>query len=102
MLLIQMLIPMKGGGNTLVFSALVTKLEKNRNCIKTKLSRRYREWEVSSSFPPSSVGKESTCKAGDPDSICNTPWRKEMATHSSILAWRIPWTEESGRLQSMG
>ena len=27
---------------------------------------------------------------------------KEMATHSSILAWRIPWTEESGRLQSMG
>ena len=27
---------------------------------------------------------------------------KEMATHSSILAWRIPWTEERGRLQSMG
>ena len=27
---------------------------------------------------------------------------KEMATHSSILAWRIPWAEESGRLQSMG
>ena len=26
---------------------------------------------------------------------------KEMATHSSILAWEIPWTEESGRLQSM-
>jgi len=25
-----------------------------------------------------------------------------MATHSSILAWRIPWTEEPGRLQSMG
>ena len=27
---------------------------------------------------------------------------KEMATHFSILAWRIPWTEEPGRLQSMG
>ena len=27
---------------------------------------------------------------------------KEMATHSSILAWRIPWTEEPGRLQSTG
>ena len=27
---------------------------------------------------------------------------KEMATHSSILAWRIPWTEEPGRLQTMG
>ena len=27
---------------------------------------------------------------------------KEMETHSSILAWKIPWTEEPGRLQSMG
>ena len=27
---------------------------------------------------------------------------KEMATHSSILAWKIPWIEEPGRLQSMG
>ena len=30
------------------------------------------------------------------------PLEKEMAIHSSILAWRIPWTEESGGLQSMG
>ena len=30
------------------------------------------------------------------------PLQKEMAMHSSILAWRIPWTEEPGRLQSMG
>ena len=30
------------------------------------------------------------------------PLEKEMATHSSILAWGIPWTEEPGRLQSMG
>ena len=30
------------------------------------------------------------------------PLEKEMATHSSILAWRIPWTEETGRLQFMG
>ena len=29
------------------------------------------------------------------------PLEKEMATHSSILAWRIPWTEEPGRLQTM-
>ena len=34
---------------------------------------------------------------GEEDSL-----EKEMATHSSILAWRIPWTEEPGRLQSMG
>ena len=30
------------------------------------------------------------------------PLEKEMATHSSILAWEIPWTEELGRVQSMG
>ena len=30
------------------------------------------------------------------------PLEKEMATHLSILAWRIPWTEMPGRLQSMG
>ena len=30
------------------------------------------------------------------------PLEKGKATHSSILAWRIPWTEEPGRLQSMG
>ena len=34
---------------------------------------------------------------GQEDSLEN-----EMATHSSILAWKIPWTEEPGRLQSMG
>ena len=30
------------------------------------------------------------------------PLEKEIATHSSIFAWEIPWTEEPGRLQSMG
>jgi len=30
------------------------------------------------------------------------PLEKEMATHSSTLVWKIPWTEEPGRLQSMG
>ena len=30
------------------------------------------------------------------------PLEEEMATHSSILAWRVPWTEEPGRLQSKG
>ena len=33
---------------------------------------------------------------------CEDPLEKEMATHSSILAWEIPWTEEAGQLQSMG
>ena len=36
-------------------------------------------------------------------SLCREdPLEKEMPTHSSILAWEIPWTEELGRLQSMG
>ena len=36
-------------------------------------------------------------------SLCwEDPLEKEMATHSSTLAWRIPWMEEPGRLQSMG
>ena len=49
-------------------------------------------------------GKESACNVGDPDSIpvSEDPLEKEMATHSSILAWKTPWTEEPGRLQSMG
>ena len=34
--------------------------------------------------------------------VWEDPWEKEMATHSSILAWRIPWTEEPGGLQAMG
>ena len=60
--------------------------------------------EDSGYFPGSSDSKESTCNAGDlgfiPGSKKN-PVEKEMATHSSILAWRIPWTEEPGRLQSI-
>ena len=34
--------------------------------------------------------------------VWDDPLEKGMATHSSILAWRIPWTEELGRLESMG
>ena len=53
-------------------------------------------------FPYSSVGQESACSAGDPGSIPGLGPEKEIATHSNILAWRIPWMEEPGRLQSMG
>ena len=41
-------------------------------------------------FPGGSAGKESTCNAGDLD--WEDPLEKGKATHSSILAWRIPWT----------
>ena len=47
-------------------------------------------------FSGGSDGKESTCSAGDPGLISGSedPLEKGMATHSSILAWRIPWAEE--------
>ena len=53
-------------------------------------------------FPGSSNGKESACSAEDLGSILGQedPLEKGMATHSSILAWEIPWTEEPGGLQS--
>ena len=55
-------------------------------------------------FPGGSDGKESACNARDPCSIpgSGSPLEKGVAAHSSILAWRIPWTEEPGGLQSMG
>ena len=59
---------------------------------------------VSQGFPHRLVDKESTCNAGDPGLISesNDSLEKGVATHSSILAWRIPWTEEPCGLQSMG
>ena len=51
-----------------------------------------------------SKGKESACNAGDLGLILGweDPLEKEMATHSSIFAWEILWTEEPSWLQSMG
>ena len=48
-------------------------------------------------------GKESTCNEGNVSSIpgLKDPLEEGMATHSRILAWKIPWTEEPGMLQSM-
>ena len=50
-------------------------------------------------------GKESACQCKSLKSLefnQEDPLEKEVATHSSILAWRIPWTEKLCRLQSMG
>ena len=54
-------------------------------------------------FPGGSDGKESAYNAGNLGLILGQedPLEKEMATHSSILTWRIAWTEEPGGLQSM-
>ena len=57
-------------------------------------------------FPGGSDGKESSCNAGDAGDLVRSlgwedPLEKGMATHSSILTWKIPQTEEPGGQQSM-
>ena len=47
--------------------------------------------------PPSNAGD-----VGSIPGLGRLPLEREMATHSSILAWEIPWTEDPGRLQSTG
>ena len=58
----------------------------------------------SQDFSTGSDGKESACSAGGLGSAPHqeAPLEKGMAAHPSGLAWRIPWTEESGGLQSTG
>ena len=65
-----------------------------------KYSCYFKPWII----PCSSVGKEFACSAGDPGSIpgLGRSSGEGMATHSSILAWKISWTEEPGGFQSMG
>ena len=55
-------------------------------------------------FPGGSDGKASVYNVGDLGSTLGweDPLEKEMVIHSSTIAWKIPWTEEPGRLQSMG
>ena len=71
-----------------------------------KLNVLYPVW-VYVGFPGSSVVKNLPAHAGalgDVGLIPGSgryPLEEEMATHSSVLAWRIPWTEEPGELQSM-
>ena len=62
----------------------------------------YNHLNLNLDFPGSSDGKESACNVGDLGLI---PWLGRSpgegnTAHSSILAWRIPWTEEPGRLHT--
>ena len=72
---------------------------------KMKIINKFRYiYTPTGGFPGGSEVKASACNAGDLGSILGRedPLEKEMATHSSSLAWRIPWTEEPGGLQSTG
>ena len=55
-------------------------------------------------FPGGFVVRNLSANAGDAGSILDQedPLEKEMTTHSRILVWRTPWTEEPGRLPSIG
>ena len=59
------------------------------------------------SFPVGTSGKEPTCQCRRHETQVQSLGQKdllekEMATHYNIFAWRIPWTEDPGRLQSLG
>ena len=72
--------------------------------LTTLLSLLYRQGNRGFGFPRWLSSKESACNAGDSGlpSLGRENMEEDMAIHSSILAWRIPWTEEPGGLQSMG
>ena len=81
-----------------------TEIEENNRMGKTRdLFKKIRD-QFSSGFPGDSEDKASACNAGNPGLIPGSgrSLEKEMATHSSILAWRIPLREEPGGLQSTG
>ena len=101
----------EGNGNPLQYSCLenprdggawqaaVYGVAQNRTRLKQLSSR---------GFPGSARGEESTCQCRRHKSWAFDPWvrkntlEKEMAAHSSVLAWEISQAEEPGRLQSMG
>ena len=61
-----------------------------------------------SGFPGGASGKEPACQCRRPKRQGLDPWvgkvplEEGMATHFSVLAWRVPWTEEPGGVQSIG
>ena len=74
------------------------------NLATLKVTSNFLELNCMTFFPGGSDGKETACNAetqvqslGGED-----PLEEGMATHSGILAWRIPWTEEPGGLQLIG
>ena len=69
---------------------------RNKNYLNAQLTRQ--RVELKHILPSNSDGKESACNAGDYGLIPGSGGSpgKENGTHSSILAWRMPWTEESG------
>ena len=87
-----------------IFGKKIHEIPKNTTLICHSSSTIYIALTLYLGFPGGSDSKESACNAGDMvwSMDQEDPLEKEMATHSSTLAWRIPWREEPGGLQSMG
>ena len=82
--------------------------QQTRRHVSQKKQGHWKKCPCLSRGPPRWLGsRESACNAGDPGEVRlisrsgGSPGEGK-ATHSSVLAWRIPWTEELGGLQSMG
>ena len=86
--------------NTLFGKVINQKLGKIKSFPNKQKLRTFIIAKVALGFPGGSEVKASAWNAGDLGSIpgLEDPLEKEMATHSSILAWRIPWREEPGGL----
>jgi len=77
--------------------------EANLKMLHTVYDSKYMTFWKKKDIAGGSDGKESACNGGNASSIPGLgSLEKEMATHSSISAWRIPWTEEPDGLQSLG
>ena len=89
-----------------MYTLLYVKWITNKDLQETLLTVMWQPGWEGSLGENSSNGRESACSVGDPGLIPSlgeeNPLEKGMATHSSILAWRIAWTEEPGGLRSMG
>ena len=97
--------PGEGNGNPLQYYCLENPMD--RGAWETTVYGVAKSWTRLSDFTfpfSGSDGNESACSAGDLGSIPGSGRSpgEGMTTHSSILAWRIPWTEKPGELQSMG
>ena len=99
-----------GGFSRFTFVLLLSSVNQKQRCAEKCLTTGplvVGKWERYYLFPSDSVLKNPSANAGDTRVVGLIPGsgrslEEEMATHSSILAWRIPWTEEPGGLQSMG
>ena len=82
--------PGEGNGNPLQYSCLPTQKRGSKKYMRTSLvAQTVKRLSTMRETQVQSLGRED-------------PLEKEMAIHSSTTAWKIPWTEEPGRLQSMG